>query len=159
MPQTSSKLAKCFTVDEANAMLPLVRAIAGDMVMLSREVAERRQRLNRLRAGREISPGDPYSDEVCQIEQELEKDLMRLDGYVDELNQLGLEMESSARGLIDFPANMDGRSVYLCWQYNEPEILYWHDLHAGFARRQPMTAAAASGEVSDDSHAHQDPRL
>jgi len=28
--------------------------------------------------------------------------------------------------------------VYLCWQYDEPEISFWHDVDAGFAGRQPL---------------------
>ena len=147
MSYSSSKLAKSFTVDEANAMLPLVRAIAGDMVSLSREVAERRQRLNRLRAGRELQPGDPYADEVCQVEQDLEKDVARLNDFLVELQQLGLQLESGARGLVDFPTVIDGRAAYLCWQYNEPEVLFWHETHGGVARRQPLTAGAAPGEA------------
>jgi hypothetical protein len=40
------------------------------------------------------------------------------------------------RGLVDFPALIDGREVYLCWQLDEPEITHWHGLESGFAGRR-----------------------
>ena len=42
------------------------------------------------------------------------------------------------RGLIDFPAILDGREAYLCWELGEAGIGYWHDLEAGYGGRQPL---------------------
>jgi hypothetical protein len=42
------------------------------------------------------------------------------------------------RGLVDFPAVMDGREVYLCWEEGEDEIRFWHEPEAGFAGRRPI---------------------
>jgi hypothetical protein len=148
--------ARIFTVEQANACLPLVRRIAADMVALSRELIERRRSLDRLMAGRQPSGGDFYGDEVAQIQQELLKDAQRLEGYWEELTQLGAEPKDAPQGLVDFPARIEGRLVYLCWKYDEPEILFWHELEAGFAGRQPLTAGSTTdftladrGELSD----------
>jgi len=135
---------KSFTVREANAMLPLVRAIVGDLTKLSQEVAERRERLSLLLGGREVDAKDPYQEELFQIEEELENDSRLLQEYVGELRQLGVEPK--AAGLVDFPSVMDGRKVYLCWQLGEPEVLYWHEVDAGFRGRQPLSAEALVGE-------------
>lgn len=135
---------KSFTVHEANAMLPLVRAIVSDLASLSQEVSERRERLSLLLGGRQGDSHDPYHEELVQIEEELENDSRRLQEYVGELRQLGVEPKAS--GLVDFPAVLDGRKVYLCWQLGEPEVLYWHELDAGFRGRQPLTAEALVGE-------------
>ncbi len=130
-------------VEEANAMLPLVRAIASDLVDLSRDVVERRQRLSQLiaRDDEDIDPNDPYKSELVQIREELEKDARRLQEYVEELRQLGVEPKEATKGLVDFPSMMDDRIVYLCWKLDEPEVLYWHELDAGFAGRQLLTAS------------------
>jgi hypothetical protein len=136
----STKPARVFTVREANAMLPLVRAITSDLVQLSREVIERHQRVEHLKAGRDITAGDPYDDELRQIEEELEKDRRRLHEYVEELRQLGVEPKSGVDGLVDFPSMRDGRLVYLCWKLGEPSIGYWHELEAGYAGRQPLAS-------------------
>ena len=42
-------------------------------------------------------------------------------------------------GLVDFPTTLDGRWVYLCWQEDEPEVAYWHELSGGYAGRRLIT--------------------
>ena len=43
--------------------------------------------------------------------------------------------------LVDFPARMDRRDVHLCWKLGEEQITKWHEVYAGFAGREPITAA------------------
>ncbi|NLX99793.1 MAG: DUF2203 domain-containing protein [Rhodopirellula sp.] len=130
---------KTFTVQEANAALPLIRAIVHDLVEASRETVDRRERLAYLIGGRRRDVQDPYREELAQIEDELEKQSRVLQEYVQELRDLGVEPKSATEGLIDFPAILDGRQVYLCWKLGEPEVLYWHELDSGFAGRQSLT--------------------
>ena len=127
---------KLYTVEEANASLPLVRAIVGDLVGLSRDVIERRHRLSLLRSG--SGRRDPYQEELAQIEEELQKDTERLREYVDELRALGIEPTNGSEGLVDFPALVDGRKVFLCWKLGEPEVRYWHEPDAGYRQRHPL---------------------
>src|SRR6266480_3007282 len=122
------KPARLFTIEQANATLPLVRAITSDLAVLAKDVVERRHRLALLTSGRDLKPGDPYSDELAQMEADLERDAKSLQGYVDELRELGVEPKGAVEGLVDFPSKMDGRVVYLCWKLGEPEVLFWHDL-------------------------------
>jgi hypothetical protein len=129
---------KIFTLEQANAMLPLVRAIVRDLAVLSRDVLDRRERLAFLQAGRDANSKDLYGDELAQIDEELHKDNDRLRDYVRELHELGVEPKNGPEGLVDFRCLMEGRVVYLCWKYDEPEIRYWHELDAGFAGRQPL---------------------
>jgi hypothetical protein len=146
MPDKRIRRKKFFTPEQANQALPLVRAITTDLAHLSRDVIERRERLTRLMAGREIEAGDPYGEEVAEVERELEFDTKRLNEYVEELRQLGVEPKNGPEGLVDFPARMDGREVYLCWKLGEPEVLFWHHLDAGFAGRQPLTADVGAAD-------------
>jgi hypothetical protein len=129
---------KLFTVEQVNAMLPLVRAIARDLSELARDVVERRERLAHLATGRPQPGSDPYRAELEQVADELEKDARRLADFIRELRELGAEPKNPIEGLVDFPTIMDGRVVYLCWKLDEPEVLFWHELDAGFAGRQPL---------------------
>lgn len=129
---------KYFTVEEANKMLPLVKAIMSDVVETFREVNERRERLALIKGGSESSAHAPYREELEQIEQELEKDIEQLQEYVDELRALGVEPKNFVMGLVDFPAWVDGHEVYLCWHLDEPDVMYWHELDAGYAGRQTV---------------------
>jgi hypothetical protein len=146
---------KLFTVEQANAVLPLVRAITSDLVRLSREVTERRERLALLSAGRSATAKDPYTEELAQIEEELDKDTEQLQAYVEELRELGVEPKSGPEGLVDFPSMIDERLVFLCWKLGENEVLHWHELDAGFRGRQSLVA----GSVAPDAAAPQDDTL
>lgn len=140
---------KLFTVEQANAVLPLVRAITQDLVQLSREVMERRERLALLSGGRSATAKDLYSEELRQIEEELDKDSEQLEAYAEELRELGVEPKSGAEGLVDFPSLMDGRIVFLCWKLGESEVTQWHELNAGFAGRQSLVAGSVANGCGD----------
>jgi hypothetical protein len=89
-------------------------------------------------------PGDDlYSEELAHSQSELEAEEEKLRTFIEELRSLGVELKSED-GLCDFRSKMDGREVYLCWRLGEPEVMYWHDLDAGFAGRQPLAAARST---------------
>ena len=153
MASSEFKPVRLFTIEQANAMLPLVRAITLDLASLAQDVVERRQRLALLTAGREFKKGDPYSDELAQIETEIQRDGQRLVEYVNELRELGVEPKGAVDGLVDFPAEMDGRIVLLCWKLGEPEVLHWHDLESGYAGRQSLVAGVSHGDGAGEFEA------
>jgi hypothetical protein len=133
---------KEFTLAEANATLPLVGAILSDLVSLFREVNERSQRLLLLLDGKATSARDPYQEELVQIEKEVEKDSRRLNEYVQELRDLGVEPRDGPSGQVDFPAVINGRKVFFCWQLGEPQVQYWHELRQEFPTRQLLPPEA-----------------
>lgn len=129
---------KFFTLAEANRALPLVRLIVSDIVNQYQSVNELHQRLASLTSKRRRrDEDDPYAQEVAQSENELEAEEAKLQEYVEELEKLGVELKGPD-GLCDFPSLRDGQEIYLCWRLGETEIQYWHDLHAGYAGRQPI---------------------
>ncbi len=144
MTDNTHGFRQLFTVEEANARLPLVRAIAKDLSTLARDLVDRRQRLDSLLAGRKPSTTDVYGDELAEMFKSIERDQHKLEEYLDELHELGVEAKGASDGLIDFPSLMEGRVVYLCWKLGEPEVLHWHDLDAGFMGRQALTVTAES---------------
>jgi hypothetical protein len=133
---------KYFTVAEANATLPLLRAILRDITALARDLHERHERLARLRPSKRGAIGEAYDEELREVEAEFERDQERMREYVQELDGLGVLLKSPDTGLIDFPCWMDNREVYLCWQLGEDEVAHWHELGAGFAGRQRLLADA-----------------
>jgi hypothetical protein len=146
---SSERSAKVFTVEQANAMLPLIRAITLDLTALAHDVMERRERLSAFakRGALNKQKGrDPYADELDQMQQTLASDSQRLHEFIDELRELGVEPKGALDGLVDFPAILDGRHVYLCWRLGESEVTHWHDLDAGFAGRQSLVAGVSAGD-------------
>jgi len=142
---------KVFSVEQANAMLPLVRAITSDLVASSREVVERRRYLSERLSGGQVDDSNPYHSELADVERDVRREADRLQEYLDELRELGVEPKDGVKGLIDFPSMMEGRPVYLCWMLGEPEVAYWHELDAGYAGRQPLTADTLIGGGGDAS--------
>jgi hypothetical protein len=56
-----------------------------------------------------------------------------------QLQAMEVVLRDLDRGLVDFPAILDGNEVYLCWVESEEDgIGYWHDLESGYAGRHPL---------------------
>jgi hypothetical protein len=140
------KSKRYFSVEDANRALPLVRRIVTDIVGQWEIVSDLEQRLSIVahRAPKQRI-GDLYDEEVAHSQGELDAERAKLEAYIEELKELGVELKGFD-GLCDFPSLRDGREVYLCWRLGEPDVAFWHELHSGFAGRQPIQARpAASG--------------
>ena len=122
---------KYFTVEDANALLPLVRVLMEQMFDLREQAMALRPDVWPVLEKSAGNGGSRKAGELLEIFQQFES-------IFKELKGLGCELKGLEQGLVDFPAMRDGRAVYLCWQYNEPEISFWHDVDAGFAGRQPL---------------------
>jgi len=57
---------------------------------------------------------------------------------LDEFRRREIFIKDPDRGLIDFPAIIGGREVFLCWQSGEGDVEYWHDLESGYGGREPL---------------------
>ena len=131
-------------------MLPLVSVIAADISHLSRDLLDRRRRLEYLLAGRNPNDRDVYHEELVQVQADLENDSRCLREYLVELKALGVEAANGPEGMVDFPAILDGRKVALCWKLGEPEVIYWHDPEAGCGQRRLLTVGSIAEGGMDD---------
>ena len=149
MSKSPTQFERMFTVEDANATLPLVGAICRDLSSLSHEVVERKERLSVLLAGSDENRDDLYRQELVQIEEELKRDTARVEEYVQELRDLGVEPKVGTEGLVGFPSMMDGRVVFLSWKLDETEVLHWHEIEEDFSVRQPLVVASQTGGPLD----------
>jgi hypothetical protein len=143
MPATPASKKKYFSVSEANAMLPLVRAIVGDITELAGTVRDRQERLAKLKPTNRRATKDAYQEELDQLQAAIERDHDRMRELLTELTGLGIELKDPFTGLIDFPCWMNNREVYLCWKHGEPTVAHWHELDAWFAGRQKLVSERA----------------
>jgi hypothetical protein len=139
-----------FSIEQATAMLPLVSVIAADISHLSRDLLDRRRRLDYLLAGRSPNDRDVYHEELVQVKSDLESDNSRLAEYLDELKTLGVKPANGPEGMVDFPSILEGRKIALCWKLGEPEVAYWHETDAGCSHRRPLMAGSLADGSLDD---------
>ncbi len=124
-----------FTVEDANKTLPLVRRIVGDVV---RDYWRWQEKVRDFEAAALNRTLDIPNEEADRLEREAQDLARDIQGYVEEIRQLGVQMKGLDTGLVDFPGEIDGRPVLLCWQLGEESVRYWHDEESGFAGRRPL---------------------
>jgi hypothetical protein len=144
MAKKHVKNKKYFTVAQANAALPLIRAIVTDITRLARELQERHDRLKRVVPSDRVVIDDAHREELVHVQTELERGQVRMREFEQELAKLGVELKDYHTGLIDFPCWLDDHEVYLCWRLDEPDVAHWHEVEAGFAGRQKLELNAAT---------------
>ena len=132
---------RIFTVEEANRTLPLVSKIVADLVR-EHELWEDKVREFELAT---VGSTPEHPDAIAELLQMEAQRLARdIEGYIRELNDLGVICKGMDTGLVDFRGEMDGREVYYCWKLGEPSVLYWHEVDAGFVGRQRLHPLAVA---------------
>ena len=120
-----------YTRDEARALLPSIRKWLKRLVELRDEIARHEAKLSNLAApGKDL--GGPVINSWVKALAELKDVLL-------EFHQREIQIKDLDRGLIDFPAILDDKEVFLCWDQDEEDIEFWHDLDAGFAGREKLS--------------------
>ena len=125
---------KQFTVEQANATLPLVRRIVQDVVTHYRAWNEKLNEIDLVAASGRAADND-LADRLGAEAQAIAREI---ESFRLELADLGIEMKDPGIGLIDFPSTMGSRPIYLCWRLGESDVGFWHEIHAGYAGRQPL---------------------
>lgn len=145
-------MARFFTLRQAQELLPHVRSWLEEAASAKADLEEVESSLQALAAhitmagGMEINPVEVVKKKASrQMFAEIAQ------SAVDSIQKAGCILKDLDQGLVDFPALLDGKEVYLCWKRGEERIEYWHRVEDGFAGRQPI------GLEFDDTDAGQRP--
>jgi hypothetical protein len=126
----ANRFTKHYTREEARALLPHVRLWLKRLAQLRCELEKYDQRLTSLMgAGCDLG-GDLVNSWV--------RNLAELSEVLVEFYQREIQIKDLERGLIDFPAIIGGKEVFLCWEQDEDDIEFWHDLDSGYAGREKL---------------------
>jgi hypothetical protein len=126
----SWKFRKHYTRDTARAMLPRVRLWLTELRELRRKLERYENRAGQLLTGGRDVGGPTVNAWV--------KAAIEMQGVLAEFERREIQIKDVDRGLLDFPAVMGGREVFLCWEQDEDDIEYWHDLDTGYAGRERL---------------------
>lgn len=154
--QAPATRSRRFTFASAKKSMPLVQAITKDIVELHRDLLARHSRLQEMKSRhRRANSSAPlaYREEVEQIQYHLAQDEQRLEGYVAELEALGVVVRDRSVGLIDFPTKIDGVDATLSWKIGEPEIAHWYGVGHLADVRSPLSAEQKGDPPTDDNAA------
>lgn len=127
---------RIFTLREAEATLPLVRRIVTDLRRAHPRWQELVARYEVLTGP--LTANDQEPPELIAIREAVAKEAELINGYLQELEALGVHFKGFELGLVDFYALRDDHLVFLCWKPDEDHITHWHEVDAGFAGRQPV---------------------
>ena len=120
-----------FTLAEANQALETIRPLMEEVQAIRQKVLEKQPEAW---PAIEKSAGNGGNRALSNMVQ----DFAKFDALIHQIQNTGAQIKDINTGLLDFSARKDGREVYLCWQYGEQEIAFWHEVEAGFAGRQPI---------------------
>ena len=122
---------KLFTLEEANSFIPQLLEWVPRIQKLSASFQNDFSDIKNAREKAKWGGGSEQGVEYLNA-------VLKYNNLMRKVEEMGCEIKGIREGLIDFPSMRDGKEVYLCWRMPEKEILFWNDLHAGFAGRKPI---------------------
>jgi hypothetical protein len=126
---------RLFTVHEANALIPKLELIMGK---LQRHGATLSAQLAEVAKATGQPPEALTTAQLLELRPELSPVIEELETLLGEIDACGGHLKGLDLGLVDFPTEINGEVVLLCWQYGEKEIAYYHTLDTGFSGRKPL---------------------
>jgi hypothetical protein len=152
-------VTRFYDIDAANAAVPELDGILGVLAEQRAELVRLRDEVLTAGSGAGDGATTAVADRVSRAAEALDvngsgdvpivDDLrltrLRMQGLIDQMaagvariDGLGLTLRDIEHGLVDFPALVAGRQVWLCWQRGEAAVGWWHGLDSGFSSRRPL---------------------
>lgn len=130
---------KTFTLDEAQNLLPVAESLLNRALEARQAAEELDDDLSSLMR-RIVAQGGMHINaaDVQRRRTTLESLIQRAKDSLQELDAIGVQVKDLESGLLDFPCDLDGETVLLCWKRGEPRIAFWHRIEDGFRGRQPI---------------------
>jgi hypothetical protein len=141
---------RTFTLDEAHSLLPvlesLLRSAIGSKKLMEEIDGEMQALTHRI-----FLNGGTHVDVVATARRKAEraKAEQRAKDALAEIDSIGVQVKDIDIGLLDFPCEVGGEIVLLCWKMGETSITHWHSPEEGFAGRKPIDERIARGKKAN----------
>jgi len=141
---------RTFTLDEAQSLLPVLESLLRT-AMAAKKLMEQVEAEQQALAHRVFLNGGTYLDVVPLARRKAEraKAEQRAKDALAEIDSIGVQVKDLDIGLLDFPCQVDGQIVLLCWKLGEKSITHWHGTEEGFAGRKPIDERIARGRKAN----------
>jgi len=131
--------SRSFTLDEAQDLLPVLESLLRTSVdgkkLIESVDAEFQEMAHRVFLNGGMSLNVVH---LARRKAEREKAIQRVRDAMAEIDAIGVQVKDLEIGLLDFPCEVDGQVVLLCWKLGETAITHWHGVSEGFAGRKPV---------------------
>ena len=124
------RFEKHYTREEAQALLPQLREWLAELNRFREEVERYDKRLSGLNTEGLDTGGETVNNWI--------RALAGMQNILAEFHRREIFIKDLSRGLIDFPAIIGGREVFLCWEADEDKVEFWHDLDTGYGGREKL---------------------
>jgi hypothetical protein len=140
---------RTFTLAEAQSLLPVLESLLRTAIASKKTIEEfevEAQALNQ----RIFLNGGTRVDVVAVARRKAERHRaeQRAKDALAEIDSIGVQVKDLDIGLLDFPCEVDGNVVLLCWKMGEPTITHWHGVEEGFAGRKPIDERIARNKAN-----------
>jgi hypothetical protein len=138
---------RSFTLEEAQSLLPVLESLLRTAIDGKKLIETVDAELQEL-AHRVFLSGGLLVNiiQVARRKAEREKTIQRVKDTLAEIDATGVQVKDLDIGLLDFPCQVEGRTVLLCWKLGEKRITHWHDTSEGFAGRKPIDEKIAKAK-------------
>lgn len=124
---------KLFTVEEAEALLPELEKVFDAIAELAARAHAKSQQAEKL------AQADPdAAAELALARSQTQFLTGQIEDKLQSIIDLGAVPKGLDPALVDFPARLEGREVFLCWKLGEKRITHFHGIDDGFAGRKPL---------------------
>jgi hypothetical protein len=138
---------RTFTLDEAQSLLPVLESLLRTAIAGKKLIEEVDAEMHAV-GHRVFLAGGMHLNIVhlARRKAEREKSVQRVKDAIAEIDATGVQVKDLDIGLLDFPCEVEGRVVLLCWKLGEKGITHWHSVSEGFAGRKPIDERIAKAK-------------
>ena len=138
---------RTFTLDEAQSLLPVLESLLRAAMSAKKVIEDGEAEMQALHH-RIFLNGGTFLDIVPLARRKVEraKAEQRAKDALAEIDSIGVQVKDLSIGLLDFPCEVEGKIVLLCWKLGEKAITHWHGTEEGFAGRKPIDQRIAKAK-------------
>ena len=132
-------MTRYYTIDEANTALPEVERILAALRDQRAELITLRDRVVAASPADDATPTDDAVEQIRLLRLGMQGLIDQMQAGVARLVELDITLRDISTGLIDYPALVSGRPIWLCWRLGEDDVAHWHAHDEGFDSRRPLS--------------------
>jgi len=138
---------RTFTLNEAQSLLPVLESLLR-AAMSAKKVVDEADAEQQALQHRVFLNGGMFLDIVPLARRKAEraKAEQRAKDALAEIDSIGVQVKDLSIGLLDFPCEVEGQTILLCWKLGEKSITHWHGVQEGFDGRKPIDERIAKAK-------------